>query len=219
MRRRTSMPPGRRRILIADDHTLFGELCRNLLEAEFDVVGTVRNGHALVRAAAKLQPDLIVLEIALPQLNGLDAGAMAKQVLPGVKLVYLTMISDPKIAVEAFRRGASACLLKTCNSSELITTLREVLEVNFNISKQLSGANGSMQRRETAANGNGQLTERQLEVLSLLAEGKQMKEVADILKMTTRTVAFHKYRIMGVLGAKSNAELIRYALRHNLISA
>jgi len=117
----------RSRILIADDHTLVAELCQKLLETEFEVVGTVSNGRALVRAAAELKPDVIVVDIAMPVLNALDAGQQVKEKLPCVKLIYLTMNPDPEVAAEAFRRGGAGYLLKTCASSELMVAVQEVL--------------------------------------------------------------------------------------------
>ena len=117
----------RSRILIADDHTLVAELCKRLLETEFDVVGAVSNGRALVRAAAELKPDVVVLDVAMPILNGLDAGRQLKEMLPAIKLVYLTMNPDPEVAAEAFARGAHGYLLKTCAAAEMVQAVREVL--------------------------------------------------------------------------------------------
>lgn len=211
----------RPRVLIADDHTLVADLCRQLLETEFEVVGTVNNGRALVRAAAEVKPDVIVVDVSMPLLNGLDAGQQVKENCPAVKLVFLTMNSDIELAAEAFRRGASGYLLKTCAASEMVTAVHEVLRGRSYMSKTLHRNDVNYLRRtETKlVEENERLTERQREVLQLLAEGKVMKEIADILNMTTRTVAFHKYRMMEVLGAKSNAELVRYAVRHHIVAA
>ena len=207
----------RPRILIADDHNLRAELCRNLLEPEFEVVGTIDNGRALIHATSELKPDLIVLDIAMPLLNGLDAGEQAKRMLPHVKLVFLTMTADSVVAAEAFRRGASAYLVKTCASTEMIAAVRDVLRGKTYLSTQLSKDMVDFMRRQNGVLVEEErLTERQREVLQLLAEGKVMKEVGNILHMATRPVAFHKYRIMEVLGAKSNADLVKYAVRHNL---
>jgi DNA-binding NarL/FixJ family response regulator len=216
-----NMARNRSRILVADDHNLVAELCKKLLEVEFDVVGTVSEGRALVRAAAALKPDVIVADIAMPILNGIDAGQQVKEILPAVKLIYLTMNPDPEIAAEAFRRGASGYLLKTCAASELVIAVRDVLRGKSYLSHALSRDTVNFLRRQhdTLIEEAGRLTERQREVLQLLAEGKVMKEVGSILNMTTRTVAFHKYRIMEVLGAKSNAELVRYAVRNHMIAA
>lgn len=214
------MPFNRARILIADDHNLVAELCKTLLEPEFDVIGTVSDGHALLRAAVALKPDVIVLDIAMPVLNGLDAGRQVKKALHAVKLVYLTMNTDPELAVEAFHRGASGYLLKTCAASEMVLAVRDVLRGKTYLSPTLKEKVNYLrwEQKEIVEEAN-RLTERQRQVLQLLAEGKVMKEVAGILNMTTRTVAFHKYRIMGSLGAKSNAELVRYAVRNHLVAA
>jgi len=211
----------RSRILIADDHTLIADLCRTLLEAEFEVVGTVNNGRAMVRAAAQWKPDVIVVDVAMPILNGLDAGQQVKEAFPTVKLIFLTMNGDIDLAAEAFRRGASGYLLKTCAASEMVTAVREVLHGKTYISKTLCKDEVNYLRRTELklVEEEERLTERQREVLQLLAEGKVMKEIADILNMTTRTVAFHKYRMMEALGAKSNAELVRYAVRHHIVAA
>ncbi len=215
------MSSNRPRILIADDHTLVADLCRQLLETEFEVVGTVNNGRALVRAATELKPDVIVVDVAMPILNGLDAGQQVKETCPAVKLVFLTMNSDIELAAEAFRRGASGYLLKTCAASEMVTAVHEVLRGRSYMSKTLRREDVNYLRRTEAklVEEDERLTERQREVLQLLAEGKVMKEIADILNMTTRTVAFHKYRMMEALGAKSNAELVRYAVRHHIVAA
>ena len=180
----------RSRILIADDHNLVAELCRNLLEAEFQVVGTVSDGRALVRAALELKPDVIVVDIAMPILNGLDAGRQVKAMLPGVKLVYLTMNPDVDVAAEAFARGASAYLLKTCAAAEMVVAVRDVLRGKTCLSKALSRdtIDCLCWQHKKLVNEEERLTDRQREVLQLLAEGKVMKEVGHILHMTTRTV-------------------------------
>lgn len=215
------MSRNRPRIVIADDHTLVADLCKKLLETEFDVVGTVRDGRALVRSALNFKPDVVVIDIAMPSLNGLDAGQQVKAMLPAVKLVFLTMNPDPEVAAEAFRRGASGYLLKTCAAAELVVAVRKVLRGMSFMSARLPKDTVNYLRRQPKmlVQEDQRLTERQREVLQLLAEGKVMKEVAGILHMTTRTVAFHKYRIMDVLGAKSNAELVRYAVRNHVIAA
>lgn len=210
----------RSRVLIADDHNLVGELCKQILEKEFNVVGLVTNGRDLVRAAERVKPDVIVVDIAMPVLNGLDAGAQVKERFHEVKLLYLTMNTDPELALQAFRRGASGYLLKTCAATELVTAIREVLRGKKYLSPSLREKVDYLrwEQKKTVAEAD-RLTERQREVLQLLAEGKVMKEIADILNMTPRTVAFHKYRIMEVLGAETNAELVRYALRSHIIAA
>jgi DNA-binding NarL/FixJ family response regulator len=209
------------RILIADDHTLVAEACKKLLETDYEVVGTVGDGRALVRAAAELRPHLVIVDVAMPILNGLDAGQQIKELVPNVKLVFLTMNHDADLAAEAFRRGASGYLLKTCAASELTIAVREVLRGRSYLSPMIAKDTVDFllrQDKELLDEGE-RLTERQREVLQLLAEGKCMKEVASVLKLTTRTVAFHKYRIMEALNVKSNAALVQYAIRHHLIAA
>jgi DNA-binding NarL/FixJ family response regulator len=210
----------RSRILIADDHTLVAELCKRLLDTEFDVIGVVSDGRALVHAAGELRPDVVVLDIAMPILNGLDAGRQLKEMLPSVKLVYLTMNPDADVAAEAFRRGASGYLLKTCAASDIVLAVRDVLRGKSYTSRALQDAiDSSRWQRKELVNEEERLTDRQREVLQLLAEGKVMKEVGGILNMTPRTVAYHKYRIMEVLGAKSTAELVKYAVRNHMVAA
>jgi DNA-binding NarL/FixJ family response regulator len=210
----------RYKVLIADDHVLVADLCRRLLEGEFDVVGSVADGHALITVAVELKPDVILVDIGMPILNGLDAGQQVKQLLPAVKLIFLTMNTDLEVAAESFRRGGSGYLLKTCAAWEVVTAVREVLRGETYVSPSLSRKGRSYLRRQNLnpTADETPLTGRQREVLQLLAEGRVMKEVGAILNMTTRTVAFHKYRIMEVLGAQSNADLVRYAVRTHMIS-
>lgn len=214
------MASNRPRVLIADDHKLIAELCKGLLEKEFDVVGTVSNGRELVRVASELKPDVIVVDIAMPVLNGLDAAKQVKNTFHGIKILYLTMNPDPELALEALEHGASGYLLKTCAASEMVLAVRELLRGKSFISPSLRENIDYLrwQRKEPVSEAE-RLTARQREVLQLLAEGKVMKEIGAILNMTTRTVAFHKYRIMEVLGAKSSAELVRYAIRNHIIAA
>jgi len=208
------------RILIADDHTLVAEACKKLLENDYEVVGTFSDGRSLVRAAAEVRPHLIIVDVSMPLLNGLDAGQQIKELIPSVKLVFITMNHDADLAAEAFRRGASGYLLKTCAASELAIAVREVLKGKSYLSPMIAKdtVDFLLRQDKRLVDEANKLTERQREVLQLLAEGKCMKEVAGVLNLTTRTVAFHKYRIMDVLNAKSNAELVQYAIRHHLIA-
>jgi DNA-binding NarL/FixJ family response regulator len=209
------------RILIADDHTLVAEACKKLLEADYEVVATVSNGRALVRAVAELRPHLVIVDVSMPLLNGLDAAQQCKELLPAIKVIFLTMNHDADLAAEAFRRGASGYLLKTCAASELVIAVREVLRGKSYLSPMIAKDTVDfLLRQDTKFVEEGhKLTERQREVLQLLAEGKCMKEVGAVLNLTTRTVAFHKYRIMEVLNVRSNAELVQYAIRNHLIAA
>ena len=209
------------RILIADGHTLVAEAFKDLLDADYEVVGTVGDGRSLVRAAAELTPDLIIIDVAMPILNGLDAGQQIKALLPRVRLVYVAINEDSDLITEAFRRGASAYLVKTCAASELVIAVREVLHGRCFISPSIAKDTIAFPLRhgKGLVSADNRLTDRQRQVLQLLAEGKCMREVASVLNITTRTVAFHKYRLMEVLNAKSNAELIQYAVKHHLIAA
>lgn len=208
----------RARVLLADDHMLIAEACKTLLEPEFEVIGTVADGRALLRASAELKPDVIICDIAMPLLNGLDAADQAKQATPDVRLVFVTMNTDLEVAAEAFRRNASGYLLKTSAASELVVAVRAALKGESYLSPQLSrGSIPGLLRKHGSE--PPQLTERQREVLQLLAEGRSMKEVAAVLNLATRTVAFHKYRIMEILGLKNNADLVQYAIRNSIIPA
>jgi DNA-binding NarL/FixJ family response regulator len=209
----------RARVLIADDHKLVAEACKGLLEPEFDVVGTVSDGRELLQAAAELRPDVVILDISMPQLNGLDAGEQIKQRSRGTKLIFLTMMLGPDVAAEAFRRGASGYVLKHCNAEELVIAVRRVLKGESYLSPAITKdtveyllRSGAIYKEQKHISG------RQSEVLQLLAEGKSMKEIAFILNLKPGTVAFHKYQIMDVLGIKTSAGLIEYAIKHHMIS-
>jgi DNA-binding NarL/FixJ family response regulator len=209
---------GRVKILIADDHTLVAEACAKLLEPEFEVLTTVRDGRALLEAAAQLKPDVIVADIAMPLMNGLDACEQIKKQVKSTKIIYLTMNEDKDLAAEAFRRGASGYLLKSSAFAELTQAVHAVIKNKSYVSPLITRDLVSLlilADRKTP--GREKLTERQKQVVQLLAEGRAMKEVAAILNITTRTVAFHKYRIMALLGLKNNAELVQYAIRKHLI--
>jgi DNA-binding NarL/FixJ family response regulator len=208
----------RARILIADDHVLMAEALQHLLQVEFDVVARVSDGRALLKVAGELQPDVVVVDIGMPLLNGLDAGEQLKALHPDIKVIYLTQNREPRYAVEAFRRKASGYLLKDSAASELTTAIREALQNRSYVSPLI--AKGVV--NHTSANIDDlslrELSPREREVLQLLAEGKSMKEVAAVLEISPRTVEFHKYRIMEHLGAKSNAELVQHAIKLGLIA-
>jgi DNA-binding NarL/FixJ family response regulator len=214
------MPRKRAQILVADDHTLVAEAYKRILEPEYEVVGIVCDGRALLKAAAALHPQLILLDVAMPQLNGLDAAQQIKHNMPEIKLVFVTMNDDADLVAEAFRRGASAYLPKTCAAAELLVALREVSKGLSYLSPSIAKDTiGSLLRHEERIYETDRLTLRQREVMQLLAEGKSMKEAASHLNMTVRTVAFHKYRIMNVLQLHNSAELVQYAIRHHIIGA
>ena len=202
------------RVLLADDHVLLLGAFEKLLAADCTIVGQVSDGRALVEAAEHLKPDVIVLDISMPVLNGLEAARQIKKKLANVKLVFLTMNEDADLAAEAFRAGASAYLLKRSATSELPAAIREVMQGRSYITPLVAdGLVGSLMH-DAAPH---QLTPRQREVLQLLAEGRSMKEVGSVLNLTPRTVAFHKYRMMEQLKVKSTAELIQYAVKHHIV--
>jgi DNA-binding NarL/FixJ family response regulator len=204
------------RILLADDHTLMADALRHLLQAEFDVVGTVADGRALLTAASELKPDLVVVDIGMPLLNGLDAAEQLKALQPDVKVIFLTQYREPHYAAEAFRRQASGYLLKESAASELMTAIREAMQGRTYVSPLIAKGMLDGVLNPTPQNVRA-LSAREREVLQLLAEGKSMKEIAGILDISPRTVEFHKYRVMQLLGVKTNAELVQYAVRHGLI--
>jgi len=210
---------GRPRILLADDHTLVLAAFRKLLDQDFDVVGAVSDGCELVSSAPQAKPDVIVLDIGMPGASGMVAGLELKKVLPRTRLIVLTMNEDAEIAREALRLWASGYVLKKSGGSELISAIREVLRgktyVTPSIARQLEDAF----IRDPRPDHKRELTARQREVLQLLAEGRTMRQAADQLHVTTRTVAFHKYRIMEEFGLKTNSDLVRFAIRERVISA
>jgi DNA-binding NarL/FixJ family response regulator len=210
----------RARIILADDHTLVLEAFKHMLQPEFEVVGTFADGLAVVEAAPALRPDVVVLDIGMPTLNGLLAGQRLKQLLPATKLVYLTGNPDPDLAAEAFRLGASAYLVKTSAASELVRAIRDSLLGRMYVTPLLTeGMCGSFVQNLKHRKRPHLLTLRQKEVLQLLAEGRSMKEAAFALNVTPRTVAFHKYTMMEQLHLKTSAELIQYAIRNAFVSA
>jgi DNA-binding NarL/FixJ family response regulator len=206
-------------VLLADDHRLLREAFTQLLEPHCDVVGAVADGRALLAAAPELRPDIVVLDIAMPLLNGIDAARQLKGLMPEVKLIFLTVSEDPDLAAEAFRAGASGYLLKNSAASELFKAIQEVSQGHSYVTPLATrGLVGSLIREPRPARGAEPLSTRQREVLQLLAEGRSMKEVARILAITPRTVAFHKYRIMEDLGIKTGAELVQYAIKHHILN-
>jgi DNA-binding NarL/FixJ family response regulator len=206
------------RVILADDHTLVAEALCGLISQQFDVVATVADGHVLVASAKALKPDVIVVDIAMPLLNGLEACRQLKQKMPGVKFIFLTMNEDPELAVEAMRCGASGYVLKKSAASELLQAMQLALRGKSYVTPQIArGMQESFIRNPQGTSHPRSLTARQREVVQLLAEGKSMKEAAEVLKVTTRTVAFHKYKIMQDLGFKTNADLIQFAVRNRIV--
>jgi DNA-binding NarL/FixJ family response regulator len=206
-------------ILLADDHTLFCALLRKFLEPQYEVVGVVSDGRTLLKAAVELKPDVAVIDIGMPLLNGLDAGRELKRSMPNLKLVYLTMNANPDLAREALQNGASAYVLKNARSSEVLQAIKEALRGATYVAPQIKRAMDLIFIRDPAAAKRPQhLTERQREVLQMFAEGRSLKEIADSLQIAYRTVRFHKFRIMEELGIKTNSELVHYAIKHDMVS-
>jgi len=209
----------RSRVLLADDHLMLLDALKELLEPIYEVVGLVTDGRALLKAAEKLRPDIVVIDIAMPQLNGLDAGRQLKQSMPRVKLIYMTMNEDPYLVGEAFRAGASAYLLKQGAGLELNRAIEVVLKGGSFVTPGVAkGLDDISMRDPKNRDLMPEPTARQREVIQLLAEGRTMKEVAKLLYITPRTVAAHKYTAMELLQVKTNAELIQYAIKHRIIS-
>jgi len=204
------------RVLLADDHALLLDAFEKLLAGQCEIVGKVGDGCALVAAAGRLQPDVIVLDIGMPLMNGLDAGREISGRFPHIKLVYVTMQEDISLVTEAFSAGASAYLLKRSAASELSCAIREVLDGQSYVTSLITN---DLAPSPPEADGSGPdaLTPRQRKVLQLIAEGHSMKEVAAEMNLAPGTVAFHKYRMMAQLKIKSTAELIQYAVRHAIV--
>ena len=206
-------------ILLADDHTMIRDGLRKLLEPEYEVVGCVGDGRALVKSVQDLKPDLVLVDVGMPLLNGLDAGREVKKLAPRVKLIFLTMNPDPEVASEALRIGASGYLLKNSPGEELLQAVHNAVRGTSFVTPQISHA---IEQRFIHAPKSlynpRQLSDRQREVLQMLAEGRSMKEIAYVLEISHRTVRFHKYRIMEELGITTNAELVQYAIKHAIIS-
>ena len=209
----------RPRILLADDHRMLTDALKRVLEPSFEVVGAVRDGRELVEAAVNVNPDVVVLDIVMPRLNGFDAARQLKAKVPRVKLIFMTQHEDPYLVGEAFRAGASAFLLKEAAASELTDALDHVLKGGFYITPSAAKGQANIalsdpKHREVAP----EPTARQREVIQLLAEGCSMKEVADALNISVRTVAGHKYSVMEHLQLKTNAQLVHYAIKHGMVS-
>jgi DNA-binding NarL/FixJ family response regulator len=210
----------RARVILADDHTLMLDALKSMLEPEFEVVGIFADGLSLVEGAAALEPNVIVLDIGMPNMNGLLAGERLRQLVPRARLIYLTMNHDPDIAAEAFRLGASGYVVKNAAASELVRALREVVRGGTYVTPIMTkDMSGSFVQNFKHMKEPRQLTLRQKEVLQLLAEGHTMKKVAYILNVSPRTIAFHKYTMMEHLHFKSNAELIQYAMKTSIMPA
>jgi DNA-binding NarL/FixJ family response regulator len=211
--------PRRPRVLLADDHLMVAEALKSLLAPDFDLVGVVEDGRALVEAAGSLRPDVIVADVTMPHLNGIDALVHLRRSGNRVPVVFLTMHRDATFARRALEAGASGFVLKHSAPAELVTAIRAALEGKTYLTPQLAGeVLGAMQQGPMkGADPVVSLTPRQREVLHLLAEGRSAKEIATGLSISTRTVEFHKYQMMETLGLHTNAELIHFAIKHGLV--
>ncbi len=210
----------RPRVLLADDHRMVAEGLKVLLTSEFELLEVVENGHALIAAAKKLRPDVIVADITMPHLNGIDALAQLKKDHPGVKVVFLTMHREAAYARRALEAGAMAFVLKHSAPTELITAIRAALNGQTYITPALAGEVFRAIRHEPqgATDPAGRLTPRQREILQLLAEGRSAKEIADTLAISARTMEFHKYQMMETLGLHNSAELVHFAIKQGIVS-
>lgn len=213
----------RTRILIADDHSIVIDGLRHILESKFEIVGTVGDGRALLRATADLKPDVVIVDISMPLLNGIEATRQLKKAESSVKVIFLTMHADATYATKALEAGASGYVLKHSAAAELLSALNSVLEGGVYLSPMIAGEvidSYSRNSRNLPRNKEvAELTSRQREVLQLIAEGHSINEMADILHISPRTVEFHKYRLREILGLRSTAELTRYAFEHGLASS
>ena len=206
------------RIMLADDHTILLEAFRKLLEPRFEVVGMVSDGRALLDAAPNLKPDVIVVDVGMPLMNGLEAGLRLKETMPSAKIIFLTMNDDPDLAMNAMRSGASGYLLKRSAAAELIHAIHLALKGKSYVTPQIArGMEKAFINNPNPKDRAKALTPRQREVVQLLAEGKSMKEVASVLNVTPRTVAFHKYRVMEELNLQSTAELVQFAMKSRIL--
>jgi DNA-binding NarL/FixJ family response regulator len=209
----------RSRIFLADDHTLLLDAFSKLLEPKYEVVGTAIDGRQMLKMVPKLKPDVVVMDISMPNMNGFDAGEKLKKILPEIKLIFLTVNENPDMVSKAFKIGANGYLLKSSAASELFQAIEVVLNAgNFVTPKIKQGMVNSFINNPNDQKAHGNLTIRQREVLQLLAEGNTMKQVAATLNITPRTVAFHKYQIMEDLDIKTNSRLIQYAIENGLVS-
>ena len=206
------------RILLADDHMLILDGLRNLLERHYDLVGTVQDGHSVLNAARRLQPDIVLMDVAMPVLNGLQAGHRLREQLPKIKLLYVSMYADTPYVEEALRIGASGYVLKRSGWDELSRAIEAVLAGKQYVSPELSAAlpQASLQPSAPEDRTMRSLTERQRQILRLVAAGYTAKEIGRMLHITSKTVEFHKGRMMRQLQLQSTVELARYALMHGM---
>jgi DNA-binding NarL/FixJ family response regulator len=200
---------------------MFSEGLRHVLEPQFEVVGTIENGRDLIAAAERLRPDVIVADISMPSLNGIEAARRIRKIPHAPRIVFLTMHEDATFATAAFKAGASGYVPKRSPPAEIITAIQEAIQGHIYISPLVAGdvLGTLMEKRNQPEKLKPELTSRQREILQLIAEGKSPKEIAAILNVSVRTVEFHKYRIMEATGGRTIAELTRYAIAHGIVQA
>jgi DNA-binding NarL/FixJ family response regulator len=209
----------RTRILLADDHKIVLDGLKRLLESEFDVVGTAGDGKALVSEAARLRPEVLVIDISMPGGNGIDAFREIRKIVPGIRAVFLTMHHDSDYAAKAFEVGASGYVLKESALGELVTAIREATAGRTYVSPLIAGELMTVYREGTKGTGPAaKLTGRQREILQLLVDGYTAKAIASKLQISPRTVEFHKYNMMAEWDLSTTVELIRFAIKHGLAS-
>ena len=207
------------RVLVADDHVLVAEALCKLLSHDFEIVAMVHDGRKLIDAATKLLPDVILVDVSMPVLNGLHAAERIKRQLPNVKILCVTVASEPEVIDEALRLGLDGYVIKTCAPTELLTAIRFALEGKCYVSGARPSAQLSCKVSTSSSSiSHGDLTDRQLDIVQLLAEGRSMKEAASVLNLTTRTVAFHKYRAMRRLNLRNDSQVVQYAVQHHIIA-
>ncbi len=207
------------RVVLADDHTLVLEAFTNLLSEEVDVVGTASDGRELIKIVRELKPDIVVTDISMPHLNGVDACFKLLKLAPDSKIIFLTVMNDPDVVAEVIRAGAKGYLLKSSAASELVQAIKAVAAGKTYITPLVTESMIGSLVNGSKRNLTEKLTVRQREILQLLAEGNTMNQTAETLCITPRTVAFHKYRIMETLGIETNADLVRYAMKTGLLDA
>jgi DNA-binding NarL/FixJ family response regulator len=217
MKETVSTERSRPRFLIADDHAIFAEALRVFLERTYPVVGSVSDGRALIEATLRLRPEVVVVDVAMPILNGLDAARRIREQAPNVKFIFLTMRNDPNLAAAALELGPIAFVLKHATGIELLKAIDNVLHGKSYVSANLR-AEDWVATKARARQFAKELTPRQRDIVQLFAEGRSMKEIAGMLYLSEKTVEFHKHHIMEAFNLKSNAELILFALKHGLIS-
>jgi DNA-binding NarL/FixJ family response regulator len=209
--------PSRPRILIADDHAIFAETLRAYLDKTLTVIGLVADGRAMLQEAIRLKPDVVVADIAMPLLNGLDAARRIREQAPKVKFVFLTMLDDPNLAAAALELGRVAFVLKCCGGGEVLKAIKETLHGRSYLTPRLR-AEDWVAARARARQFSKELTERQRDFIKLFAEGHPLKEIAAVLSLSEKTVEFHKHHIMQLFNLKSNADLVLFAVKRGLIS-